>query len=169
MMLPVERHNMSQPNWKLVANLGDRNPIDYGGYFVYEDTTGVYEPEAELLISPDSDESPEGWQAYRFSLDKCTFIDGILSDNKFHPEHPAWFAEPESEKETRPQDTIYLSNVCSYAGIEQEQLIEWLCGDDIPARAEAYRVIGEYHGFDNFDSYPLTFKTRAEVEARYNP
>ncbi len=42
-----------QPKWKLLANLGDANPIDYGGYFVYRDETGVYRDEAEKLISPD--------------------------------------------------------------------------------------------------------------------
>lgn len=39
-----------QPRWKLVAQLGDVHPIDYGGYFVYRDTTGVYEEEAEVLM-----------------------------------------------------------------------------------------------------------------------
>ena len=42
-----------QPKWKLLANLGDANPIDYCGYFVYRDETGVYRDEAEKLISPD--------------------------------------------------------------------------------------------------------------------
>jgi len=32
-----------------VANLGDANPIDNGGFFVLRDTTGVYPPEG----SPD--------------------------------------------------------------------------------------------------------------------
>lgn len=35
-------------------------------------------------------------------------------------------------------------------------------------RALVYRAIGEYHGYENLDQYPLTFKTRAEVEARYD-
>ena len=83
----------AQPVWKLLANIGDVHPIEYGGYFVFVDETGVYPPEAELLISPDSDDAPEGWVAYRFILDPCTYVDGILSDNHFHPELPAWFAD----------------------------------------------------------------------------
>jgi hypothetical protein len=34
-------------------------------------------------------------------------------------------------------------------------------------RALAWQAVGDYHGFDDLDSYPLTFKSRAEVEARY--
>src|ERR1039458_5750984 len=59
---------------KLVAQLGDASPIDYGGYFIYEDDTGVYAPEGELLESPDTDETPEGWKVYRFSLDRLKQI-----------------------------------------------------------------------------------------------
>ena len=51
---------MSQPVWSCIANLGDVNPIDYGGYFVYIDTTGVYPPEAELLIAPSDNDDDDG-------------------------------------------------------------------------------------------------------------
>ena len=163
---------MSQPDWKLIANLGDVNPIDYGGYFVYEDTTDVYPPEAELLVSPDDDDSGEGWTVYRFCLDRCTLTPDangelILSDNSFHPDYPAWFAEPESRRRERPQDTCYLSNVAELMGQTLEQLQADFCADDPRVRAQAYLSVGSYHGFENFDSYPLTFKKRADVEARY--
>lgn len=145
---------MSQPVWKLIANLGDVNPIEYGGYFIYVDKTGVYGPEAELLISPDSDNGK--WGVYRFSLDKCTFINGILSDNKFHPELSAWFAKP----------TTYLSNVANCVGGDVSGLIQWFCSDNPCERAMAYRCVGDYHGFENFDSYPLTLNHK-EVLKRY--
>lgn len=144
-----------QPKWKFRANLGDADPIDHGGYFVFEDETGVYPPEAELLISPDSDEAPEGWIVYRFILEPCTFIDGILSDNKFHPDHPAWFADK-------------LSDVASSIGQPLEVIRQWIVSGSLEERALAWQAIGQYHGFDNLDSYPLTFKTRAEVETRYS-
>ena len=158
----------NQPSWKLIANLGDASPVDYGGFFVYEDTTGVYPPEAELLISPDDDDAPEGWIVYRFILDQCTFENGILSDNKFHPELSAWFAKPEPERKDRPQDTTYLKNVADSIGSTEAELIKQLCSDNAIERAEAYRAIGEYHGFENLDSYPLTFHSRNKVEARYS-
>ena len=55
---------MSQPQWKLVAQLGDVHPIDYGGCFVYVDETGVYDPEMEILDSPDNDNGT--WTIHRF-------------------------------------------------------------------------------------------------------
>lgn len=86
-----KRRMTNQPVWKLLANLGDVNPVDHGGLFVYQDLTGVYPEECEKLVSP---------------------------------------ADP----------------------------IE---------RARAYESIGDYHGFDNLDSYPLIFSNRSDVTARY--
>jgi hypothetical protein len=140
----------NQPTWKLVENLGDRNPIEHGGYFVYEDATGVYAPEAELVISPDTDSGK--WEVRRFILEPCTFINGILSDNKFHPQHPAWFADS-------------IGSISNFIGTPLAELIDMLCNGNIVNRAMAWRAIGEYHGFDNLDSYPLYFN-RAEIEAR---
>ena len=155
---------MSQPQWKLVAQLGDVHPIDYGGCFVYVDETGVYDPEMEILDSPEDDACK--WTIYRFDLPRCTWIDGILSDNKFHPDHAAWFAKPESERASRPQDSTYLADVAQCCGQPEEDLQAMLCSEDPKERALAYLQIGQYHGFENFDSYPLTMN-RAEVEARY--
>lgn len=153
-----------QPSWTCIANMGDVHPIDHGGLFVYRDKTGVYTEEAELLEVP-NDESGV-YTVYRFSLDKCTYIDGILSDNKFHPEHPAWFAHPEAARKERPQDTTYLSNIITYCGGEVEDMVEAFCSDDPLRRADAYRAVGVYHGFDNLDMYPLTL-SRSEVKKRY--
>ena len=157
----------NQPIWKLIANLGDKHPIDYGGYFVFVDETGVYAPEGELLEVNDSGESADLWTVYRFTLERCTWINGLLSDNKFHPEHPAWFAQPEAQATTRPQDTCYLSNLAEFYGVHPDALRSYFCAEDPILRANPYKAVGEYHGFENLDGYPLTFKTRAEVEARY--
>jgi hypothetical protein len=81
-----------QPVWKLLANLGDISPFDYGGYFVYLDETGMYPEEAELLELENENEEDEEKIRYtvrRFVLERCTLVDGVLSDNKFHPDHPA--------------------------------------------------------------------------------
>lgn len=156
---------MSQPVWKLIGQLGDVNPLDYGGYFIYEDTTGVYDPEGELLIAPE-DEDGE-YKIYRFSLDRCTHINGILSDNEFHPDKSAWWAGSEAEKQARPQDTTYLSTICSTMDVTEEDLIRMFCSENPLERAHAYRLVGECHGFDNLDSYPLTM-SRDEVEKRYH-
>lgn len=141
-----------QPVWKCIANLGDRSPIEYGGFFVYVDETGVYPPEVELLEAPDSDDSGDPWVLYRFILDRCTLSPaGILSDNKFHPEISAWFADD-------------LPRVADCVDYPIDELMADLCSSDPLKLAPAYRAIGEYHGFENFDSYPQSFKNRFRIE-----
>jgi hypothetical protein len=146
---------MSQPNWKFIANLGDRNPIEYGGYFVFDDTTRVYSPEAELLIEPqgDIDSDKARWTIYRFILEPCTHINGILSDNKFHPDKRAWFAND-------------IGSVSNFVGISLAELVDMLCNGNSENKAIAWRAIGDYFGFENLDSYPLSL-TLAEVKTRY--
>jgi len=181
-----------QPKWRLISNLGDENPLDYGGYFILTDETGVYPAEGEYLevdealldrleqadwkrvlfgcdYDPDNlvpEEAATPYTVYRFILEPCTYVNGILSDNRFHPEHAAWWAAPEAEKANRPQDTTYLSNIAGHVGAELDQIIGEFCSDDPLERAVAYRAVGDYHGFDNLDSYPLKL-TRAEAKERY--
>ena len=133
----------------MIANLGDVDYITYGGTLVYTDTTGVYSPEAEVIV-------PNGntWLVYRYILDRCTYDNGVLSDNKYHPETPAWFADD-------------LASVCESHGAYREATIQQLCSEDPVERAFAYQMIGEYHGWDNFDGYPMTFISLADIEARY--
>lgn len=142
----------NQPIWKQVAQLGDAHPLDNGGLFVYEDTTGVYPPEAEKLECPEDDENGK-FTVHRFILEPCTFHNGILSDNKFHPDHPAWFADS-------------LGSIGNTFGQPVAELIDSLVNGNTVSKALAWQSIGEFHGMDNLDSYPLTL-TRAEVEARY--
>jgi len=154
-----------QPKWKLLANLGDADPIDYGGYFVYIDETGVYPPEGERLEVIDEDKPT--WEILRFSLDQCKLVtdkDGhtwlvSFNYNETWP-HPVaayheWFAED-------------LARVASYTGQPVEELRAQFCSDGPLIRARAYEAIGDYHGFDNLDSYPLIYSNRADVEARYS-
>lgn len=163
---------MTQPVWKLVGNLGDVNPLDYGGFFVYVDTTGVYPPEVEVLQvdenEQDEDNNDNGhWTVYRFILEPCTFINWVLSDNRSHPDKPAWFATPESRKLDRPQDTCYFSGLCQFCDIEPEELVRLFCSDDPLERAQAWRTVGDYHGYDELDPDPLEFTSKLEVKMRY--
>lgn len=155
---------MSQPDWECIGQLGDKNPIDHGGYWIFRDKTSVYPDEAELLITPD-DEDGE-YTIYRFALDRCTYVNGVLSDNKFHPDHAAWWAGTEEERRARPQDTTYLTNIADFIGMDVGELAADFCSEDALKRAMAYRSVGDFHGFENLDSDPLTMKCR-EVKARY--
>lgn len=140
----------NQPKWKCVAQLGDANPLDYGGYWVFVDTTGVYDAEGEWV---EVDEETNRLTIHRFSLDKCTYIDGVLSDNQYHPEHPAWFADD-------------LESCASSCGTPVDELRTMLCSDDPIQRALAYRDIGGHWGFRNLDDCPLEMG-RTEGRRRY--
>lgn len=141
----------SQPKWKCIAQLDDINPIDHGGYWILLDTTGEYSPEGEVLI----EQCDHTYLAYRFLLDKCTHVNGILSDNPYHPDHPAWYADD-------------LRSISSSAGYNHMgELVEDLCSDNPINLAIAYRAIGEYYGYDNLDHDPLVL-TRSEARKRYS-
>ena len=154
----------NQPIWRFVANLGDASPLDYGGYFLYEDTTGVYGFEAEKVEEPYDEVDPESnkarWTIHRVCLDRCKMVDGNLVSFNYKPEWPypvaayvEWFAKD-------------LASVANCMGTTEQELIDALCSKDGKALAWAYQCIADYHGWNNLDDYPLTL-TRAEVEARY--
>lgn len=146
-----------QPVWKFIANLGDASPIAHGGFFVYEDKSGVYAPEC-VLLQPKNDEDDirdkdMHWTAWRFSADKCSYVNGVLSDNKFHPELPAWFADK-------------IGSLADTFGQTADEVRALLCSDKTLDRADGWRMIGEYFGFDNLDSYPDRL-TRRDVYNRF--
>lgn len=178
----------NQPEWECVANLGDTDPITYGGILVYIDKTGVYPPEVEVIqeeenedydsdydqgydepLEYDEDKSEElHWTIYRMPLERCTYdpVTECLSDNQYHPDHSAWFSQTIKERAKRPQDSG-LESVCSSVGIARDQLIKLLCSDDPIELAHGYRCIADTWGWHEFDSYPLTIKSRREMEERY--
>jgi hypothetical protein len=152
----------NQPSWRLLQNLGDADPINFGGYFIFEDTTGVYEPEAEWLEAPDTDDGT--WYVYRFALDRLKMVEDdrtiylvpdAYRDGWPHPVHQydEWFHDD-------------LAKVAESNGQTLAELRQAFCSDNPLDRAWAYRALGEYHGFENLDSYPLRL-TRAEAEERY--
>ena len=143
-----------QPIWEYITNLGDSNPIDYGGYFIVKDNTCIYPPEAIKLISESDSVDNNKWTIYRFILEKCTYIDNILSDNKFHPTHSAWFST-----ETR------LNDIASYHGINKIELINMFISHNIVENAKAWESIGNYFGFHELDNYPLQFTNKKELKS----
>lgn len=144
---------MSQPKWKCVGQLGDASPTEYGGAWVFVDETGVYPPEVEILECPDSDDSKEPYTVYRVVLGPHTYIKGILSANRFHPDHQVWYANE-------------LNQICLCVDWKVKEIIECFCSDDALKRYEAYRAVAAYYGWREFDHYPLTL-TKREVSARY--
>ena len=150
-----------QPKRAYVANLGDRNPIEYGGAFVYVDTTGVYAPEMEILEEPCEDNPTGPYTVYRVCLEPHTFTRGILSDNPYHPEHPAWYWY-DADKWHKAG----LLDVCDSSDIPQSELIGLLCNPDPIKRATGYQYLIGRYGAHEFDGDPLSL-TRGEVSRRY--
>lgn len=155
----------AQPVWKLVAQLGDVNPIDYGGLFVYVDTTGVYPPEAEKLMEPIEDNGVTKWEVYRFILENLKAVEHegrtLLIPARYDP---SWPHPIERYDEWFNSD---LESVSSYVGQVVNELRQSLVADDPAKRALAWQAIGDYHGWDNLDSYPLTYTSEAEIRERY--
>lgn len=142
-----------QPVWKFVANLGDANPLDYGGLFLFVDETGAYPPELEKLEPNVEDCEDATYTVWRITLDPCFLTDGVLSDNPYHKDHAAWFA-----------DDLHGNADC--VGIGHSDLVALFTSAEPIGRANAYVMVADYHGWDNFDSYPLTGLTRAEAAER---
>lgn len=98
------------------------------------------------------------WRVYRFMLEPCTYINGVLSDNKFHPDKAAWFADSIEEIARCSGQPDVRAFISAMTGDSSES--------NLTAKAFAWIAIGEHFGFDNLDNYPLEL-TRAEVEERY--
>lgn len=132
---------------------------------VFEDTTGVYAPEMELLEEYEDDKGDTRFVVYRFDLPRLKREkddegnEYIVSEkyNKSWPhslsQYPEWFMKD-------------LSSVGDSVGATREELIEALTSAEVGDRVSAYDAIGGYHGFVNFDSYPLDL-SEAEVDERW--
>ncbi len=156
-----------QPNWELVGNLGDVNVKNHGGFLVYRDTTGVYQPEVELY---EANEDETGGTAYRFVLERPRFKtltekgkqSGFISSRELPTSERNdtwhWYNEWFVDK---------LDSVAETCGTTKFQLLRGLFSNNPMARASAYRDIVEYFGPDEFDSYPLAL-TEDEAIERYS-
>lgn len=148
-----------QPKWKQVGVIGDIDFIDYGGGIVFEDETGVYPPELEWVEPLTEDEGPAN--VYRIVLDDLTLspsgnvIPAMYGPSWPHPieEYTEWF-----DRE--------LERVASFVGLEYSELIKNLTSGDAISRAWSFQAMAEFHGWENFDDYPLTL-SYAELEERY--
>lgn len=162
-----------QPVWRFLANLGDENPLEYGGYFIYEDTTGVYEPEG-AIVEPLVNGK---YIVYRFSLDRLKKVGpylvalkwnmswgkGLLKDTS--PGVFDWTPDQEALEIIAAQryDEWFhkdLPQVASSIGMDPEELRNAFTSADPIVRAHAYREIGEHFGMENLDSYPARYSKR---------
>jgi len=124
---------------QVIGNLGDANPLDYEGLIVYELwDDDLYYVEAEYWNAPEYDSGP--YWVYRFSVENDVFMD--LS----------WVKD--------------WDRVARYAGILPVEFWRAARSRDPLDRAQVYRIVGEYHGWENIDSDPEKY-TREEMEKRW--
>ena len=155
---------MSQPTWKHVGSIGDKDPIAYGGGFVYIDTTGVYAPEM-VWFEPGTDEQwhkTEGatkLQAYRFVLEPPRFktLRGGQWDTT-KPENMVW------HNEWFVKDLASVATSCGHGS--HMYLLRGLLSKDPMQRARAYWDILGYFCVHEFDSYPVEM-TEDEAYSRF--
>lgn len=152
-----------QPKWKYIGNFGDRNFLDYGGALLYEDTTGVYPAELEVIQEPEEG-GKEVYRVYRFPLDrlKTVEVENTLYLVPFNYV-PSWPHAAPAYDEWFSKD---LSGIASTIGMDPDELRADFCSEDIRRRALAYIAVGDYHGYENLDSYPLEL-TAKEARKRY--
>jgi len=135
---------MSQPVWQHVGSIGDKDPIAYGGGFIYEDTTGVYPSEvAWFEPAPDEEwhktEGKTPLQVYRFILER-------------DPESEWWWKR--------------LTEVANTCDLSTQDAQDMACSTDVRQRAALYACLIYYFGAFEFDSDPLTM-TEDEAYQRY--
>lgn len=163
-----------QPTWKLAGTVGDIHPLDYSGGFVYVDTTGVYPPELEWIeAEPDSEQysdydlTNDKWTVYRFPLDRCE-----LAQVNGEP-HLVPFGFPARTDLPHPIASYVewfderLNDVAITNGASVVDYRHMLTSDSPMGLAMVYMILAQYHGWENFDSDPLTFTNREEIEKRY--
>jgi hypothetical protein len=114
-----------QPVWEFIANLGDVNVTQYGGFLIYRDATGVYPPEVELY---ETSEDETGGTVFRFIL------------------------EPDSANEWWHSE---LPEVAQSCGQNVSQYHADLASGDPVRIATVYRDLVGYFGAFEFDQYPL--------------
>jgi hypothetical protein len=122
-----------------LENLGDANPLDYGGHIVYR----VHDPKNDTRwVTGEYWDEPvdDAYRVYRWDIEK-----DVVKDLDWVDE---WDA------------------IAASIGMPLENLMRMARSEDTLDRAQVYEMVGRFHGFENLDSYPDTF-TREEMEKRW--
>lgn len=135
---------------KILDNLGDRHPLDYGGLIVYRvrDTkkSGPHNSwvEADFWYEPlevdRDDPEKDQYEVYRFTIEPDVF------------KELSWVGA--------------WDHVAESAGIPDEELLRMGQSGNPLDRARVYEAVGRMYGFENLDSYPERY-TRKEMEKRW--
>lgn len=140
---------MAEPKITVLANLGDRNALDYGGHIVFQ---------AEM---------PDGRITYHSEF----WEEPVKRQHRMKPapkedvyEVYRWDIEPDAVKDL---DWAELASVAESIGVDPAQFEASGRSENPVERAMFYEQVGRHHGFENLDSYPVTL-TRKEMEERWS-
>lgn len=124
----------------LIANIGDENPLEYGGHLIYL----VRDPDYTEYRSIYFDEPQDGkYVVFRWAVEK-----DVLKDL-------SWLDE---ENIRKLADVVDLT----VDDLERESV-----DPDVKIRAGLYGDVGRYWGFENLDAYPEQY-TEKQMK-RYFP
>lgn len=126
----------------------------------------------EMEVAQESGENARGplYTVYRVAIDqikKHVVDNGALGKAVYlvpHGYDTTWPHPVEKYEEWFAGD---LHKVAQYAGIDTIELANALCANDWKLRQEGYFLLGSYHGFQNFDTDPLTEITAAQLRKRW--
>ncbi len=110
-----------------------------------------------MMSVADECETKDGvteYQIYRFNLDGLQrFIDEEDGETHlcFRAYNPSWPYHVSKYKEWFQES---LGDIARCHGVSTKELVEMLCSEDPRTLAQAYEMIGGYHGYINLDQYP---------------
>ena len=135
---------------KVLENLGDKHPLDYGGYIIYR------------VRDPKQTGPHATWT-------QAEFWDEPLEVDRDDPEKDLyevyrWQIEPDVFRELSWVDDWDV--IAGASDIPSSKFIRMARSGDAIERALVYEAVGRYHGFENLDSYPERF-TRKQMEERW--
>lgn len=134
----------NQPKWILVYEEFSDEGTE--ATLVLQDLTEVYDPHCIRLHRQVNGTV----KMYEFCVEthfRCIHDPRHVSTNKFHPDHPEWYSTAHGWEDLN---------------------IEGLLSPNAVRRALAMCEIADYHGIENFDSYPVEYTSKVSMRKHVN-
>lgn len=139
-----------QPLWHCIGAIGDVDPVEHGGGFVFADRRRLYPAEVAFIEAPeDALWDDDGWSrdarwiVYRVPLERFGRREAARE----------WWAD-------------HLASVAMTVGETEERLLARVESEDPMDRAGFYEAVAATFGWGELDPYPLSM-TRAGVRRRF--
>jgi hypothetical protein len=121
----------------VLYNLGDRSPLDYGGYLVRKITTPEHTSYDAIYWEEPLEDGT--YEVYTFAIENDV------------AEDLSWI------------DDSHWKAVADAVGITKHEILKVARSEDVRDRAWVYQDIGRHYGFENLDSSPQMYE-RSDME-----